>query len=76
MLNLTKEGRPFAKVIGGKYNNQVIRVSEKSNEGFKYLGIANDATFQLIPSPKTEREILHATGPSGSSKSTLERTYL
>jgi hypothetical protein len=35
MLNLNKEGRPFAKIIGGKYNNQVISVSEKSDEGFK-----------------------------------------
>jgi hypothetical protein len=64
MLNLTKEGRPFAKIIGGKYNNQVISVSEKSDEGFKYLGISNDANFQLIPNPKTEREILYVTGPS------------
>jgi hypothetical protein len=31
----------------------------------KYLGIANDAKFQLIPNPKTEREILYVTGPSG-----------
>ena len=36
MLNLTKEGRRFAKIIGGKYNNQVISVSEKSDDGFKY----------------------------------------
>ena len=76
MLNLTKEGRPFAKIIGGKYNNQVVSVSEKSEEGFKYLGIANDAKFQLIPNPKTEREILYVTGPSGSGKSTFVRKYL
>lgn len=76
MLNLNKEGVPFAKIIGGKYNNQVVSVSEKSEKGFKYLGIANDAKLQLIPNPKTEREILYITGPSGSGKSTFVRKYL
>jgi len=80
MLTLKKEGsRPFCKIIGGKYNNQIISVSDKtdkSDDEFKYLGIASDATFQLIPNPKTEREILYITGPSGSGKSTFVRKYL
>jgi ABC-type proline/glycine betaine transport system ATPase subunit len=78
MLNLNKEGRPYCKIIGGKYNNQIISVSEKSDEGegFKSLAIANDAKFQLVPNPKTEREILYITGPSGSGKSTFVRKYL
>jgi Cdc6-like AAA superfamily ATPase len=76
MLNLNKEGRPFAKIIGGRHNNQIVSISDKSNNGFKYLGIASDAKFQLIPSPKTEREILYITGPSGSGKSTFVRKYL
>ena len=53
MLNLNKEGRPFAKVIGGKYNNQIVSVSDnKPDNGFRSLGIANDASFQVIPNPK------------------------
>lgn len=77
MLNLDKEGRPFAKIIGGKYNNQIVSVTDnKSDKGFRSLGIANDAKFQLIPNPKTEREILYITGPSGSGKSTFVRKYL
>ena len=78
MLNLTKEGRPFAKIISNnnKYNNQVISVSDKGEDGFKYLGIANDAKFQLIPNPKTEREIVYCTAPSGAGKSTWCKQYL
>ena len=80
MLTLNKEGtRPICKIIGGKYNNKTIYVSDKADktdDEFKYLGIANDAKFQLIPSPKTEREILYITGPSGSGKSTFVRKYL
>jgi len=80
MLTLNKEGtRPICKIIGGKYNNKTIYVSDKADktdDEFKYLGIANDAKFQLIPNPKTEREILYITGPSGSGKSTFVRKYL
>ena len=78
MLNLNTEGRPFCKIIGGKYTNQAISVSDKGEgeDMFKYLGIANDAKFQLIPNPKTEREILYITGPFGSGKSRFVRKYL
>ena len=79
MLKLKKEGRPFCKMIGGRYNNQIISVSDKtdkSDDEFKYLAIANDAKFQLIANPKTEREILYITGPSGSGKSAFVRKYL
>ena len=45
MLNLDKIGVPFAKIIGGKYNNEVVSVSEDltADKSFKYLGISNDA---------------------------------
>ena len=46
------------------------------SKGFKQLKISNDAKLQLIPNPKTEREILYITGPSGSGKSTFSRKYL
>ena len=74
MLSLNKEGVSFARIIGGKYNNTLITMSD--SKGFKQLKIANDATLQLIPNPKTEREILYITGPSGSGKSTFSRKYL
>jgi nicotinamide riboside kinase len=74
MLNLNKEGTPFARIVGGKYNNRLICMND--DKGFKQLKIANDAKIQLIPNPKTEREILYITGPSGSGKSTFTRKYI
>ena len=58
MLNLDKIGIPFAKIIGGKYNDEVVSVSEDltADKSFIYLGTSNDAKFQLIPNEKTERE--------------------
>ena len=77
MLNLSDEGAPIAKIVGGKHNNKVVSVSEKDNsKSFKFLGIANEGKFQLIPNPETERQILYITGPSGSGKSTFARKYL
>ena len=69
---------PFAEIIGGKYNDEVVSVSEDltADRSFRYLGISNDAKFQLIPNEKTEREILYITGPSGSGKSTFVRKYI
>ena len=58
MLNLNKEGVPFSEISGCKHNNQTVSVSNKSNEGFRYLGVANDAELQPTPNPKAEREIL------------------
>ena len=78
MLNLDKIGVPFAKIIDGKYNDEVVSVSEDltADKSFRYLGISNDAKFQLIPNEKTEMEILYITGPSGSGKSTFAGKYL
>ena len=74
MLSLDKNGTPFAKIVGGKYNNTVISMG--SDKGFKQLKIANDAKLQLVPDPKIERQILYITGPSGSGKSTFTRKYI
>ena len=85
MLNMNDEGVPIAKIVDGKHGDKVVSVSEKPFDGkatgastkhFQFLGIANDAKFQLVPNPKTERHILYITGPSGSGKSTFARKYL
>ena len=79
MLTLSEDGAPIAKIVGGKYGDKVVYVSEAGTDAktggknFKFLGIAND---QLVPNPKTERQILYITGPSGSGKSTFARKYL
>ena len=87
MLNLNKVGRPLAKIGGGKYNGQIVSVSDQfaSKEGeesdglireFRKLKIASDSKFQHIPDTTKERSILYITGPSGSGKSTHTRKYL
>ena len=89
MLNLRNVGRPLCKIDGGKYANHVVSVSDQfrqpgdeegETEGlvkeFRQLKIANDAKFQQMPNPKTEREILYILGRSGSGKSTYTRKYL
>jgi hypothetical protein len=87
MLNLSKIGKPFCKIVGGKYNGNVVSVSDASFasndednpvavQSFKGLKIPNSAHFQLIPNPKTEREILYISGCSGSGKSYFACRYL
>ena len=78
MLNISDKGILTAKTVGGKYDNKVIFVEDKATRkrDFKVLGIANDAKFQLVPNPDTERQLLYITGPSGSGKSTFARKYL
>ena len=83
MLNFNKIGRPLCKIEGGKYNNQIISVSDKFNDNddvlikeFRQLRISNDSKFQQIPDTAKEGEILYITGPSGSGKSTYTRKYL
>ena len=83
MLNLNNVGRPLAKIVGGKYDNKVISVTDKfgPSDGetltkeFKQLKIPNDAKLQQVPDTTKEREIIYMTGPSGSGKSTYTRKY-
>jgi hypothetical protein len=74
MLNLSKIGRPLCKIVGGKYDKNIVSVSDKTPtddeeplavQQFKGLKIPNNSVFQLIPNPKTEREILYISGCSG-----------
>ena len=83
MLNLNDVGRPLAKIVGGKYDNKVISVTDKFGPSddetfikeFKQLKIPNDAKLQQVPDTTKEREIVYMTGPSGSGKSTYTRKY-
>ena len=54
MINLNKEGVAFAKIIGGKYNSQIVSVTldKTSDKGFETLSIANDAKSQIILNTK------------------------
>lgn len=78
-LNFDRVGRFIAKVDGGTYNNKIVSVSSSMNKDeyikpFNQLKI--DGTFQQIPDPETERQILYITGASGSGKSTYTCNFI
>jgi len=79
MLTFNKIGFPFAKVVGGKYNDKNISINTNNDNDptdFKRLVIANESKFQLIPNISIERQIIYVTGPSGSGKSTFCCNFL
>jgi hypothetical protein len=86
-LNLSGIGRPLAKIVGGKYNNMMVSVSDSIAEEpetdnkalikeFKRLKLSKDSHFQHVPDTTRERDILYLTGASGSGKSYSTRKYL
>ena len=86
MLNLNIIGRPLAKIVGGKYNGQIVSVTdqigdpEADDKGlmkeFKQLKVPRESHLQHIPDSTRERDILYITGASGSGKSFYTRKYL
>jgi len=79
-LNLDRVGRFIAKVDGGSYNNKIVSVSSSLHNKDEYTKpfsqLKIDGTFQQIPDPETERQILYITGASGSGKSTYTCNYI
>ena len=68
-LNLSGIGRPLAKIVGGKYNNMLVSVSDTIAEEpetdnkplikeFKRLKLSKDSHFQHVPDTTRERDIL------------------
>ena len=86
MLNLNKVGRPLAKIVNGKYNGQIVSVTDQigdpdaDDQGlmkeFKQLKVPRESHLQHMPDPTRERDILYITGASGSGKSFYTRKYL
>ena len=85
-LNLSKIGRPLAKIVAGKYNGHAVSVSDQSGDPeaddkgltkeFKRLKLLKESQFQHVPDPTRERDIIYITGASGSGKSYYTRKYL
>ena len=85
-LNLSKVGRPLAKIVSGKYNGHLVSVSDQSADPetddkglikeFKRLKLPKESQFQHTPDPTRERDIIYITGASGSGKSYYTRKYL
>lgn len=81
-FNLANIGRPLAKITGGALDKRLIsvapqgEVNSKTDKTFSCLTLPEDATFQVVPDTKKERDILYITGPSGSGKTTFTAGYL
>ena len=58
MLNLDKIGVPFAKIIGGKYNNEIVSDSEDltADKSFKYLGIQMARNASSFPTKRPKEK--------------------
>lgn len=84
-IKKTKDNFPLVKIKGGKYNNQIIYLSNQipdKNEAelekpFNKLAL-KEGTFQLVPvsdMKKRERECIVCIGKSGSGKSHFIYNY-
>jgi hypothetical protein len=77
-LNCQKHGIRLCEIQGGKFNKEVIYVSNditntnKIIKPFEKLKI-DDGVFQQIINPKAQRTIWYVVGPSGAGKSTYVR---
>lgn len=79
-LNFEQIGSPIAQIKDGqgKLKNKIVYLDSnaKSLHGFNEFKLDGDANFQLLPNPKTERQILYIAGCSGSGKSYYTKLYL
>ena len=80
-LNYESIGSPIVQIKNGtgKLKNKIVCLDSnaKALHGFNELKIDGDDTyFQLLPNPKTERQILYIAGCSGSGKSYFTKLYL
>lgn len=77
-MNFESEGQPIA-IIQNAITKKlpVIHIDDgkKARHTFENLKLTGDEKFQQIPNNKTERQILYATGPSGSGKSYYCKEY-
>lgn len=84
MFNVSKKGRPIAKIIGGDDDGEVVYLDSKPTDNskgkikkssFDKLEI-KDGIFQQVPDTTTERECGMITGMSGSGKSYYTNNYI
>lgn len=79
-FNLESKGKTLAKIVGGKFNNKTVFITDKDNnevdKPLTNIHIPDDGKFQQIPDPETERQIIYVFGPSGSGKSYYSKLYI
>jgi hypothetical protein len=78
-MNFESVGSPLCKIINTTHKTApIVSISEKENEArypFNELQLKGEEQFQVIPNPKTEREVIYITAPSGSGKSWWTKRY-
>ena len=75
----SKDVRPFVKIIGGEYNNNIVYIDTNitpNSNNFKFLKLEQNSNFQCIPDSSKEREIYYIAAPSGSGKSYFVMQYV
>jgi hypothetical protein len=74
-----ENGRPIAKVKGGKYNGKIIFVEPDENKKvknkFDELELT-DGEFIPLPNYKSNRNVMYVAGASGSGKSFYTKQYI
>jgi hypothetical protein len=79
-FNLEKTGKTLCKILGGKFNNKVVSITDKDSpevtKNLTHIHIPDIGYMQQIPDPEMERQILYIFGASGSGKSTYARKYI
>lgn len=70
-----QDGKPIARINGGKLNRKVIFVNDKDNKGFTSIEIPDKGI--LYPVPDIDgRQVVYIAGPSGSGKTTYSTNYI
>ena len=74
-MNLENEGAVIAKINGTKKKLYVSENNEDVNTVFQEMKLPKGQSFQVIPDPEKERQILLVIGASNSGKSYFTAQY-
>jgi len=79
-LSFEQDGVPIAaiKSNSNRIKNKVIHLDDKARSinAFNELKLKDDDKFQMVPNPKTERQIHYVCGSSGSGKTYWIKLFL
>jgi hypothetical protein len=77
-MNTANIGDQIAVIKGNKKKTNLYISNETDQMGVTFYNNIElkDATFQVVPNPKTDRTAVHIAGANGSGKSTWIRLYL
>ena len=74
-MNYVNDGPVIAKINGNKKKIYVSSELEEKEHQHREIKLPTGQSFQIVPNPETEREILMIIGSSGSGKSYFAKQY-